>query len=256
VTSPTAVALACAREVIEVDRSIAEMSTERVHWRRFVVAPSGAPPALRILRRARLEGQVIEGPLGRCVIDLQGDALAVQVADGPFLGELVLRLAWYLVTARLGGVLLHAAAIESDGAALVACGKSGDGKSTLSRLCRGEGLRLLTDEVVQVFPDGRVGGTPFRSDEDNDGSPGLAPARFFCALRKAGDEALEPLSATEAVQLALGQCFTIDQVAVPRVETRRRLLAFLGAVQLRTLAFRKDPEAGAFVRRVLASDAR
>lgn len=245
------VSLVCGDGVLEVDRSIAEMSTERVHWRQFLIDSPATRPLLRVGRHAAVEGQRVEGPLGTCVIRLHGDELDVQVAEGPFLGELVLRLAWYLATARLGGVLVHAAGIASGGTGLVACGRSGDGKSTLSRLCRTGGLRLLTDEVMQLFPDGRVGGTPFRSDFDNVGGPGVVQARYFVALRKADAEVLEPLGATEAAQLALAQCFAVDEVALPRAEVRRRLLAFLGAVQLRTLAFRKAPEVAEFVRSLL-----
>lgn len=242
------IALSCASGTLEVDRSILEMSTERVHWRRFVVDSPSEAPLLRVVRHGSLEGQHVEGPLGSCVIRRQGGVLDVQVADGPFLGELVLRLAWYLGTTGLGGVLVHAAGIAVADTGLVACGKSGDGKSTLSRLCRAGGLRLLTDEVMQLFPDGRIGGTPFRSDFDNEGSPGMVTARYFVALRKADHEALEPLGATEAAQLALAQCFAVDEVALPRAEVRRRVLGFLGAVELRTLAFRKSPEVADFVR--------
>ncbi|MEW6432900.1 MAG: hypothetical protein AB1730_15455 [Myxococcota bacterium] len=245
------VPLACGEGVLEVDRSILEMSTPRVHWRRFVVESSAASALLRVQRHTSVDGQPVEGPLGRCVIRLEEGVLHVQVEDGPFLGELVLRLAWYLGTTRQGGVLVHAAALAEGEVGIVACGKSGDGKSTLSRLCRTGGLRLLTDEVVQLFPDGRVGGTPFRSDFDNEGNPGLVRARYFVTLRKADREALEPLGATEATQVALAQCFAVDEVALPRVEVRKRVLAFLGAVELRTLAFRKAPEVATFVGTVL-----
>lgn len=229
------------------------MSTPRVHWRPFRLEGPAAEPLLRVTRHATLDGQPIDSPLGRCVIREERQVLHVEVADGPFLGELVLRLAWYLVTARLGGVLIHAASIESSGRALVACGQSGAGKSTLSRLCREGGLRLLSDEVTQLFPDGRAGGTPFRSDADNAGSPGLVPARAFVVLRKAQAEALEPLSPTDAVHLALAQRFAVDAVALSPAEQRRRVLAFLGATSLKTLAFRKAPAVAAFVEALLAA---
>jgi hypothetical protein len=44
----------------------------------------------------------------------------------------------------------------------------------------------------------------------------------------------------------------VAEVALPRAEVRRRLLSFLSNVELRTLAFRKDPEAGRFVRGLIA----
>lgn len=244
--------LACADVVLRVDASLCEMATARVHWRAFLAAP-GAAPALTVRRHAALSGQVLDAPLGRCTFRLEGDVLDVAVEDGPFRGELVLRLAWYLVATRRGAVLIHACALRHGEVALVAAGKSGDGKSTLARLGAGAGLSLLTDEVVMLFPDGRVGGTPFRSDFEQAGQPGLVRARYFLALRKADHEALEPLAPLAAVQLAMAQCFEVDAVALPRAEVRRRLLAFLGQVEPRTLAFRKAPEAGEFVRQALAA---
>ena len=112
-------------------------------------------------------------------------------------------------------------------------------------------MQLLTDEVVMLFPDGRVCGTPFRSDFENAGRPGLVKAAYFFALEKAASEQLKDLSALAATQLAMAQCFDVAEVALPRPEVRRRLLQFLSNVELRTLAFRKDPAAGHFVRTLL-----
>lgn len=244
--------LACGDAVVEVDDSLAEMSRPRVHVGAFTVQ-SAASPVLSIVRVSRLDGQLVEGPLGRCTVRLDGSRLEVEVGDGAFLGELVLRLAWYLITTRHGGVLIHASGLAHGSEAVVACGKSGDGKSTLARLGVGAGLRLLTDEVVQLFPDGRVGGTPFRSDFDNVGSPGLARARYFLTLIKAESEALRPLAPLEAGSVALAQSFDVDAFRLPRVELRRRVLAFLSNVELRALEFRKHEDAGLFVRGVLGS---
>ena len=172
----------------------------------------------------------------------------VAIEDGVFRGELILRLAWYLAATRQGAVLIHACALKEGDQAIVASGKSGDGKSTLSRLGVGAGMQLLTDEVVMLFPDGRVCGTPFRSDFENAGQPGLVKAKYFFALEKAQNEELKELSALAATQLAMAQCFDVAEVALPRAEVRKRLLAFLGNVEVRTLAFRKAPEAGTFLR--------
>jgi hypothetical protein len=245
----------CAGEVIRVERSLADMSRPRVHLGAFA-SSSTKTPVLVIEREAELppEAKVAEGPLGRCRYLLDGVVMKVEVPDGMFQGELVLRLAWYFVTTRfLGGVLIHAAAVTDGQRALVASGKSGDGKSTLSRLCRASGLALLTDEIVQLFPDGTCGGTPFRSDEDNVGRPGRLPVQCFVALEKAQGESLGALPPLAAAQLATSQCFDGDVFAIPRVAVNRRVLAFLSNVQLGTLAFRKDVAVGDFVRRLLTS---
>lgn len=246
----SSVDLLCAQQVLRIDASICEMATERVHWKRFL-APGDTAPSLTVRRHAALEGTPIDAPLGKCTFKLEGDTLDVAVEDGMFRGELILRLSWYLLATRQGAVLIHACALRQGDQAIVAAGKSGDGKSTLSRLGVGAGLELLTDEVVMLFPDGRVCGTPFRSDFENAGQPGLVRAKYFFALEKAQGEELKDLSALAATQLAMAQCFDVAEVALPRAEVRRRLLGFLGSVELRTLAFRKDPAAGSFVRALL-----
>jgi hypothetical protein len=238
--------------VIEADESIAEMSRPRVHIQSFTTV-SSAPTLLSVRRVPGLVGQHVEGPLGSCTVELNGEVMQVDVADGPFLGELVLRLAYYIVTTRLGGLLIHATGLEHSGQGVVASGKSGDGKSTLSRLARGAGVRLLSDEIIQLFPDGHIGGTPFRSDLDNVGTPGLTRATYFLTLKKAEHEALEALSALEAGSVALAQCFEVDSYALSRLEVRRRMLSFLSNVELRTLAFRKHADAGAFIRGCLGA---
>lgn len=244
--------LLCANQVLRVDASICEMATERVHWKRFL-APDGSTPSFTVRRHASLEGTHIDAPLGKCTFRLEGHHLDVSVEDGVFRGELILRLAWYLSATSQGAVLIHACALKEGDQAIVAAGKSGDGKSTLSRLGVGAGMELLTDEVVMLFPDGRVCGTPFRSDFENAGQPGLVKAKYFFALEKAPQEELKELSALAATQLAMAQCFDIAEVALSRAEVRRRLLSFLAHTELRTLCFRKDPAAGDFVRRHLSA---
>ena len=65
---------------------------------------------------------------------------------------------------------------------------------------------------------------------------------------------MKPLGALAAAQLAMAQCFDVAEVALPKGEVRRRLLEFLSNVEVRTLAFRKDPAAGVFVRGALGRD--
>jgi len=243
--------LRCANEVIAVDASIAEMSRPRVHIGAFE-DHSGQAPLFSVERHRGLQGQRLETPLGLATVSLEANRLSVDIEEGPFLGELALRLAYFIVTARLGGLLIHASGLAVGQRGLIACGKSGDGKSTLARLSRSS-TRLLTDEVVQLFPDGMAGGTPFRSDFDNVGSPGLCRASHFVSLRKADLEALESMTATDAVSLALSQSFEPHAFALPRVETRQRIMQFLGAVELGTLAFRKDEAVGPFVARLLGA---
>ena len=249
-----ALVLRCASELIAVDESIAQMSRPRVHVGAFEATSQGsALPRFAIERVKGLHlhgGLRLETPLGAATVLLEDTRLQVDIEEGPFLGELALRLGYFVLTSRLGGILIHASALGlgADGPCVVACGQSGYGKSTLARLCSGyPALQVLTDEVVQIFPDGTAGGTPFRSDMDNVGRPGLRRAKYFVALRKAAHEALEPLETMTAVTLGVAQAFEPHAYALPRVEARRRLMQFLSAVELGTLAFRKDPAVGPFV---------
>jgi hypothetical protein len=58
------------------------------------------------------------------------------------------------------GWILHAAALEVHGRALVLCGSSGAGKTTLSLALMARGHRLLTEEMVWISEDGTVRGLP------------------------------------------------------------------------------------------------
>jgi hypothetical protein len=65
-----------------------------------------------------------------------------------------------LVARAEPGWVLHAAAIDVGGRALVLCGPSGAGKTTLALALTARGHRLLTEEVVWVDHTGLVRGLP------------------------------------------------------------------------------------------------
>lgn len=65
-----------------------------------------------------------------------------------------------VVTRAAPGWILHAAAIDVGGRALVLAGSSGAGKTTLALALLAEGFRLLTEEIVWIGPDGTVRGVP------------------------------------------------------------------------------------------------
>ena len=56
------------------------------------------------------------------------------------------------------GLVLHAAALERDGAAIVLAGGSGDGKTTATLALIERGWRMSTDEIVHITRDGTVRG--------------------------------------------------------------------------------------------------
>jgi hypothetical protein len=78
-----------------------------------------------------------------------------RVATVPFLGRIVSGLFWCIdrdiaATPPEGKVLLHAAAVEANGRAVVLPGASGSGKSTLAAHLVREGMRYLTDEIGAI----------------------------------------------------------------------------------------------------------
>lgn len=144
-------------------------------------------------------------------------AVASAPADGVF--ESPLRypldqiLSWGMLS-RIGGALLHAAAVVKDGTAWVFAGRSGAGKSTLAALCREEGFRILNDDRVLVFRragEWRASGTPWHGS-GRFAEAAEAPLGGLFFLRQAGREALEALPKPQ-VRLSL-----LDVAAVPWFE--------------------------------------
>ncbi len=102
------------------------------------------------------------------------------------------QLAFVPTFARRGGFLVHACAVVVRGKALVFAGHSGDGKTTLSRALKQEGLELLSDERVAIMrqEDGFVvHGTPW-TGEGEIVSNASAPLGGVFVLQKAREHRL------------------------------------------------------------------
>jgi hypothetical protein len=67
-----------------------------------------------------------------------------------FLREILLGPAMAMLLHERGRFILHASAVELDGAAVAFLGDSGDGKSTLALALRDRGCRILTDDVLAI----------------------------------------------------------------------------------------------------------
>lgn len=184
-----------------------------------------------------------------------GDVLEALIPDEVFAAESVLRLAWQRLTLAQGGVLVHGCALRFGASGVVAIGHSGAGKSTLAALASGVpgNAELLTDEIVQLMPDGRVFGTPFRSNHENVSAPGPATLRTLLLLAKGQEERLDPVSPAEVASELFSQLFWLEHHGFPPVaEGRKRLLATIGAVGVQRLTFRKHADVGPFLRSVFA----
>ncbi len=116
---------------------------------------------------------VVGGPSGMVVADLQrGPGLHLRVPERYAVAE---RAPWFDVLLQTlvadlapehGGLLLHAACVETAGRAVLLCGRSGVGKTTLAtRLVRAGGRPMSHDRTV-VFGNGawRAVSTPWGHD--------------------------------------------------------------------------------------------
>jgi hypothetical protein len=209
-------------------------------------------PALALRRVGALTaGRPLTGsaaPWGE--FELCARELLAHIPDDVWAAESMFRIAWHLLTGEQGGVLMHGCAFSWGGRGVAAIGQSTAGKSTLAALSVGHPghATLLTDEIVQLFPDGTCWGTPFRSEAQHRGSPGPAKLKSLLILQKGDHEALTQVEPAQALPLLLGQVFSGGLDAVPKRETARRLMTLVDTVGVHRLTFRKDAAVGPFLR--------
>lgn len=241
--------LRCASELIDVEPSILELAGRRCLSQHFV---SEGPVTLRLRRKDTLaNGRAFEGsnaPWGN--YELNGDVLWAHIPDDLWAAEAVVRIAWQICTHRQGGVLMHGSGFSWGQSGYAAIGKSTAGKSTLARLCCGEpgNAALLSDEMVQLFPDGRLFGSPFRSDTEIPGAPGGVQLRSVLVLTKGHEERLDAESAPRVLPELLGQLYRTMTDGVSQAECMQRVMKLVDSVGVQRLTFRKDPAVGPFLR--------
>jgi hypothetical protein len=133
-------------------------------------------------------------------------ALWTSLAEGVRWVELAENLSRLLVAYRLlagGGVVLHSAGVVDDSGAWVFFGRSGAGKTTLSRLAQARGRRILSDDLNALERDGsqiRVSRIPFAGDlAAEPRGPETHALRGLCRLEQASANAVRSLPAGEAV---------------------------------------------------------
>jgi hypothetical protein len=117
----------------------------------------------------------------------------------------VIRIIHTLTLAQEGGFLLHSASAIRNGRAFLFAGRSGAGKTTLSRHAPGDAF-LLSDEVSYVRKSGGVflaWGTPFTGELGTPGVNRSAPVEALCFLRQTTENRLIPVDEPEALRLLL-----------------------------------------------------
>lgn len=241
--------LRCGNGLIDAESNLVALAGVRAKTANF--SGLGAP-TLRV-ERSSVElpnGIALSGsPAPWGFVKFSGRTLLAHIPDDAFAAEAALRIAWQFLIMEQGGVLLHSSSFHWNGRGVMAVAQSGGGKSTIARLSLAAGATLLSDEVTAVFPDGQIFGTPFRSDTEEPGSPGPARLRGFFLLAKGNEERVDVVDAREAIPAMWAQTFRpFDALAQARGPWFERLTLAASAVGTYRLTFRKDPQAGVFVR--------
>ncbi len=239
---------------LEVDPELLRLATPRSQLQHFLT--SDGAPHLTVRRVSSFSPGFTEQPLEGVMAPwgffaAKGDELEGRIPDDAYAAEAVLRAAYQIAVARQGGLLIHASGVAFGESALVATGVSGAGKSTLARLCVEGGARLLSDEIMALYPDGHCHGTPFRSDLDLAGTPAPAQLRSVLLLHKAQEEQLVPWPTKDALPVVLSQTYRGVTAELSGAQALVRVGAVLDRVGVRRLSFRKHPDVGPFLRRWL-----
>jgi hypothetical protein len=157
------------------------------------------------------EGSILR--VGNCVFSAELDLVRrtatlhrEESGDGSL--RLTLRAIATSFLPTTGWLPLHAAAVDTDGSALVFCGRSGAGKSTLAATSP---WPLLSDEMVSVSTrPARARGTSFWGDSVCKAPLGRTalPLRAIVILEKARGFRLERAASTEAARALVATTLT------------------------------------------------
>lgn len=181
--------------------------------------------------------------------DLAGAVWTAEATGGRFteVFENFLRVLTSYRLLEIGGVMLHSAGVESRGRAWVFFGRSGAGKTTLSRKSLEAGRRVLSDDINAVRPTSGPTGDrlvvermPFAGDLGRTGTPGEAyPLAGLCRLEQSSDPttgiSLRPLEPAPAIA-ALTACAPFVNLDPHRADgLARHLERLLAEVPCRVL---------------------
>jgi hypothetical protein len=166
----------------------------------------------------------------------------IRHSANPYSIDAVLRIVHSILLASEGGFLVHSASAVRRGRAFVFAGRSGAGKTTISRLAPRE-VTLLSDEISYIRRDGdgyRAFGTPFAGELARLGENVSAPVAAFCLLAKGPGNRMEPVPAAEAARALLRNTlfFAHDAELVKRVF--QSAFEFVSRVPVHRLVFAPD----------------
>ena len=153
--------------------------------------------------------------------------------------------AWALAR-RAGGLLVHAAAVERDGRAVLLLGHSGAGKTTAARLA-GAGSVLADDVAVLTASTDEDGSwlvhpSPFWAESDFPGRRGggeALPVALACSLRHGAGASLETLPRSRAA-VVVASCAPFLGACAETFDLAAAAGAFARSVPTGLLTFAKD----------------
>lgn len=111
--------------------------------------------------------------------------------------------------ARGSGILLHGCGVEVDGGAILFCGQSGIGKSTMAGLWQRQGYRILSDDrvIVRQINNRLVAcGTPWHGSAEL-GCPAILPLAGIYLLGRGAANRRTPVNGAHALSLLLQNGF-------------------------------------------------
>lgn len=163
---------------------------------------------------------------------ISGDYTYLRLSEKePLVAERYVRLALECLLIRRGYVSIHAAAVETEGAAYAFSGPSGIGKSTRARAWEeAVNARFLSgDRPLLRVKDLEVFGVPWDGKEQCFRSAHF-PLKALCEIRRADSVYLRKLSPDQARRFLVRQCF------LPMWDTETALIQMTNIFQLASRA--------------------
>ncbi len=154
----------------------------------------------------------------------------------------------YRVSSK-GGLLLHSAGLILDERAYLFVGRSGAGKTTLTRKAHAAGAGVLSDDINVALPgeDGcfRAYPVPFAGDFGQTPdrlSPGGYPLAALCVLEQGGAATLEPLSDAAAAARLVAACPFVNADPYKSADLLETAASLVRQVPVRKLISRREDD--------------
>lgn len=145
---------------------------------------------------------------------------------------------------KRGGFLLHSSGITKNDNCVIFFGSSGDGKSTIVELGKKRGGRILSDDLIIVYPQKELYiayGAPFYGVlPQNEKEKVPYKIKSIYRLRKSEENRVKTISKGEALGLILSHCQFVFSEKVRNEMLLPIVFKFISKVSCYELFFRKE----------------